>query len=88
MDYLVSVSDNQLCGNLSHLDQDEWYTLYCKTLRALLQTGQLAEAQTLSNSAIVSKRFCITLKRKLVRSFYLIYYGFEAKASMKSELYH
>ncbi|XP_071799551.1 general transcription factor 3C polypeptide 3-like isoform X2 [Asterias amurensis] len=60
-----SVSDNQLCGNLSHLDHDEWYTLYCKTLRALVQTGQLAEAQTLSNSAIVSKRFGITLKRKL-----------------------
>ena len=66
MESFVAVSDQQLSGNLSVLGHDEWYSLYCKTLDALVKSGQLKEAETLSNAVIVSKRFTRVPGRTLV----------------------
>ncbi|XP_038049643.1 general transcription factor 3C polypeptide 3-like [Patiria miniata] len=61
MAYVNQASDKnvpkRLSGNLGVISHDNWFSLYCKTIDALVKLRQLEEAEALSNTVLVSKRF-------------------------------
>ncbi|XP_022109429.1 general transcription factor 3C polypeptide 3-like isoform X2 [Acanthaster planci] len=47
----------QLKGNLGVISHANWFSLYCKTLDALIKLGQREIAENFSNTVLTSKRF-------------------------------